>query len=90
MLHPIHADTANSILRAQYLDQLLSDLGVRTHRKGNILADLFVPSRPRDYSGVADEFRAVLQMRHLRTEGKLGTGNAGSANGNGHMNGHAK
>lgn len=81
---------------AQYLDQLLGDLGVRTHRKGNILADMFVPSRPRDYRGVADEFRAVLQMRHLRTEGKLGAGNDGSAaslvsaNGNGHAKDHAK
>ncbi|KAK7739636.1 hypothetical protein SLS53_005603 [Cytospora paraplurivora] len=62
-----------------YLDQLLGDLGVRTHRKGNILADMFVPSRPRDYRGVADEFRAVLQMRHLQTEGKMAAGNDGSA-----------
>ncbi|KAI3393102.1 hypothetical protein diail_4731 [Diaporthe ilicicola] len=62
-----------------YLDQLLGDLGVRTHRKGNILADIFVPSRPRDYRGVADEFRAVLQIRHLQTEGKMGANNNGSA-----------
>ncbi|ROV93455.1 hypothetical protein VPNG_09628 [Cytospora leucostoma] len=62
-----------------YLDQLLGDLGVRTHRKGNILADMFVPSRPRDYRGVADEFRAVLQMRHLQTEGKMVADNDGSS-----------
>ncbi|KAH8890706.1 cofactor FMO1 FAD enzyme [Thozetella sp. PMI_491] len=79
-----------------YLDQLLGDLGVRTHRKGSILADMFVPSRPRDYRGVADEFRAVLQMKHLRIEGKLSVDNAGSspspmpANGNGNAKSHGK
>jgi dimethylaniline monooxygenase (N-oxide forming) len=57
-----------------YLDQLLGDLGVRTHRKGNIFADMFCPSRPRDYLGVGDEYRAVMQMRQLHAEGKMNFG----------------
>lgn len=41
----------------QYLDLVLSDLGVSPYRKlPNILAEVFSPYRPADYQGVVDEF----------------------------------
>ncbi|CAD7929162.1 unnamed protein product [Amoebophrya sp. A120] len=35
-----------------YFDELLTDLGISTYRKGNIFKEMFEPYRPRDYGDV--------------------------------------
>lgn len=40
-----------------YLDLLLTDLGLRFHRKSGKLAEWFVPYGPQDYKGLVDEWR---------------------------------
>ncbi|KAL1966821.1 hypothetical protein VTN77DRAFT_3786 [Rasamsonia byssochlamydoides] len=42
-----------------YVDLLLRDLGLRTHRKGSLLAEMFHPYGPEDYRGIVDEWKAV-------------------------------
>ncbi|KAH7319612.1 cofactor FMO1 FAD enzyme, partial [Stachybotrys elegans] len=46
-----------------YIDTLLEDLGVRTHRMSNPLAEMFLPMRPRYYRGIIEEFRQVMEKR---------------------------
>ncbi|KAK8029897.1 hypothetical protein PG993_011188 [Apiospora rasikravindrae] len=49
-----------------YIDTLLRDLGVNPQRKKSYLASLFSPAYPREYRGIADEFRrAVAKERSL-------------------------
>ncbi|GFG11476.1 dimethylaniline monooxygenase [N-oxide-forming] 4 [Aspergillus udagawae] len=43
-----------------YIDVLLKDLGVNPRRKKSLFAHLFMPSYPRDYKGIIDEFRQTL------------------------------
>ena len=38
--------------QTHYHDALLRDMGVPHRRKGNPLAELFMPYRPRDYDGI--------------------------------------
>jgi hypothetical protein len=40
-----------------YLDLLLSELGLRTHRKNGRVAELFSPYGPEDYRGLVEEWR---------------------------------
>ncbi|KAI0476271.1 cofactor FMO1 FAD enzyme [Xylariaceae sp. FL0804] len=54
-----------------YIDTLLGDLGVRTTRRSNPVAEMFLPMRPRDYRGIVDEFRQALNERHFREAGML-------------------
>ena len=42
-----------------YVDMLLKDLNLKTHRKGSQLAELTSPYTPRDYAGLFDEWRAA-------------------------------
>jgi hypothetical protein len=47
----------------QYLDILLTDLGISPYRKlPNPLAEVFAAYRPGDYSGVVDEFLAAAPV----------------------------
>lgn len=46
-----------------YLDLLLSQLGLRSHRKKGKLAEVFEPYGPQDYPGLNDEWR----MRHAKS-----------------------
>ncbi|KAL4795198.1 hypothetical protein BDV19DRAFT_399040 [Aspergillus venezuelensis] len=41
-----------------YLDMLLTDLGLRTARKGPWWRNLFVPHQPTDYAGLVEEWKA--------------------------------
>jgi cation diffusion facilitator CzcD-associated flavoprotein CzcO len=47
----------------QYLDVLLGDLGLRTARKHNVIADALSPYWAEDYAGVADEYLAKRKER---------------------------
>jgi hypothetical protein len=40
-----------------YIDLLLTELGLRTHRKKGWLAELFSPYGPQDYQGLVEEWR---------------------------------
>jgi hypothetical protein len=46
-----------------YIDLLLKDLGLQTHRKGGRLAEIFEPYGPEDYRGIVDEWKAI----HVRS-----------------------
>lgn len=51
----------------QYLDILLTDLGVSPYRKlPNVIAEVFSPYGPADYRGVVDEFLAHSPNRRYR------------------------
>lgn len=41
-----------------YIDLLLRDLGLKTHRKSNAFAELFYPYLPEDYAGLVEEWKA--------------------------------
>lgn len=41
-----------------YLDRLLHDMGIKTQRKGNPLADFLTPYGPQCYDGIVDEYVA--------------------------------
>jgi dimethylaniline monooxygenase (N-oxide forming) len=49
-----------------YIDVLLKDMGIRTQRKSNALAELFMPKYPREYNGLVHEFRTALAAKHPR------------------------
>jgi len=44
------------------VDSLANDLGIKTNRKSNILAEMCSPYRPSDYRGLVDEYLAA-EMR---------------------------
>lgn len=46
-----------------YLDWLLGDLGLKVHRKSNLLAECFSPYGPEDYRGLVEEWRALEEDR---------------------------
>ncbi|KAL4885740.1 hypothetical protein BJY04DRAFT_179152 [Aspergillus karnatakaensis] len=54
---PRHADFVFEVL--PYLDMLLTDLGLRTARKGSWWRNLFVPHQPTDYAGLVEEWKAM-------------------------------
>jgi hypothetical protein len=63
-----------------YLDRLLNDLGVKTQRNGNAIADFFKPYGPGSYHGVVDEFMAVRSKKRRTAEpGKVDAMSAASA-----------
>ncbi|KAM3414773.1 hypothetical protein BST61_g9924 [Cercospora zeina] len=39
-----------------YIDLLLNDVGIKTHRKGSPTAELVEPYKPKDYRGLAEEY----------------------------------
>ncbi len=45
-----------------YMDMLLRDLGLESHRKGGWLAECFRPYGPADYKGLIDEWRAKVRL----------------------------
>jgi hypothetical protein len=51
-----------------YLDMLLQDLGLKNHRKGGILADIFSPYGPEDYKGLVEEWKATKRGVKVPTE----------------------
>jgi cation diffusion facilitator CzcD-associated flavoprotein CzcO len=46
-----------------YVDMLLNDLGLKTHRKPSLLKELTSPYTPVDYYGVVDEWKAKLSRK---------------------------
>jgi hypothetical protein len=44
---------------------LVNDLGIKTTRKGNIFAELFLPTAPRHYRGLIDEFRRAQSKKQV-------------------------
>ena len=48
-----------------YMDMLLRDLGLESHRKGGWLAECFRPYGPADYRGLVDEWRIKVRFRSL-------------------------
>ncbi|KAK4240608.1 hypothetical protein C8A03DRAFT_41919 [Achaetomium macrosporum] len=42
-----------------YVDTLLGDLGINTRRKSSVFAHVFLPTYPRDYRGLVEEFRRL-------------------------------
>ncbi len=42
-----------------YLDLLLLDLGLKRHRKGGLIKEIFEPYGPQDYRGLIDEWKAA-------------------------------
>lgn len=47
----------------QYIDTLLSDLGINTTRKSNVLANTFLPYYPKHYRGLTDEFQEAQSKK---------------------------
>lgn len=45
---------------------LLEDLGIKTARKSNPVAEFLWPKYPRDYKGLTDEFKLALAHRYPR------------------------
>ncbi|KAF2212814.1 hypothetical protein CERZMDRAFT_40830 [Cercospora zeae-maydis SCOH1-5] len=39
-----------------YIDLLLNDVGIKSHRKGSQMAELVEPYKPKDYRGLAEEY----------------------------------
>ncbi|EMD64005.1 hypothetical protein GGP41_006464 [Bipolaris sorokiniana] len=46
-----------------YIDMLLNDVGIETHRKRNQIAEIFEPYKPWDYKGLAKEY---LELRESK------------------------
>ena len=44
-----------------YMDMLLRDLGLESHRKGGMFAECFKPYGPADYRGLVDEWRIKVR-----------------------------
>jgi len=44
-----------------YMDMLLKDLGLQSHRKGGLFAECFRPYGPSDYRGLVDEWRIKVK-----------------------------
>lgn len=42
----------------QYVDILCKDLGINSRRKSNLIAEIFSPYKPEDFSGFVDEYFA--------------------------------
>ncbi|PQE33598.1 flavin-binding monooxygenase protein [Rutstroemia sp. NJR-2017a WRK4] len=51
-----------------YIDMLLKDLNLKTHRKSNIFWELFEPYRLRDYKGLVDEWKESI--KEVEAEGE--------------------
>lgn len=47
-----------------YFDLMLSELGLKSHRKGGFLKEIFSPYGPEDYRGIVDEWKA----KQLKTD----------------------
>lgn len=45
----------------KYIDTLARDLGIKTHRKSNLVSEWFSSYRPRDYKGLIDEYLRANQ-----------------------------
>ncbi|KAI9673614.1 MAG: hypothetical protein M1817_002251 [Caeruleum heppii] len=45
-----------------YLDMLLKDLGLQSHRKKGAMAEMFEPYGPSDYRGLVDEWRIKIKQ----------------------------
>ncbi|KAK3291025.1 uncharacterized protein B0H64DRAFT_451666 [Chaetomium fimeti] len=52
-----------------YIDTLLKDLGINTRRKQNVLANLFVPTYPRDFHNLLEEFKQAQEKTKLQQSG---------------------
>ncbi|TVY85300.1 FAD-dependent monooxygenase DEP4 [Lachnellula suecica] len=48
-----------------YIDTLVGDLGIDTRRKRNPFAALFLPTSPKDYRGLIDEFQRVQAKKQV-------------------------
>jgi hypothetical protein len=48
---------------------LLKDLGINTRRKQNVLAHLFLPTYPRDFHNLLEEFKKAQEKSKLQQSG---------------------
>ncbi|KAK7178340.1 putative monooxygenase [Paraphaeosphaeria sporulosa] len=64
-----------------YIDTLCRELGIKTNRKSNPVAEMFAPYKPSDYNGLIDEFLAAQakQGKTKRVTGTLGSKKSGAA-----------
>ncbi|KAI4263608.1 MAG: hypothetical protein L6R42_001252 [Xanthoria sp. 1 TBL-2021] len=46
-----------------YIDTLAKDLGIKTNRKSNPIAEMIASYRPRDYNGLFDEYLAASRRK---------------------------
>lgn len=53
-----------------YMDMLLQELGLQSHRKGSFFAECFRPYGPADYKGLVDEWR--VKVRAMLVDGMFG------------------
>lgn len=51
-----------------YFDMLLTDLGLKCHRKQGAVAEIFSPYGPADYKGLVGEWMAKKTGTKLRTD----------------------
>lgn len=51
-----HPDVIFEIM--PYFDLMLTELGLKSHRKGGFFAEIFSPYGPEDYRGIVDEWKA--------------------------------
>ncbi|TAQ89188.1 hypothetical protein B7494_g2487 [Chlorociboria aeruginascens] len=58
----LSADVASN---SQYVDVLCRDMGINSHRKGNMVSELFSPYQPEDFNGFVDEY---LDKRQRKSE----------------------
>lgn len=48
---------------------MLKDLGINTRRKQNVLAHLFLPTYPRDFHNLLEEFKQAQEKSKLQQSG---------------------
>ncbi|EMD88352.1 hypothetical protein COCC4DRAFT_149910 [Bipolaris maydis ATCC 48331] len=48
-----------------YIDMLLNDVGIETHRKRNQIAEIFEPYKPWDYKELAKEYLALREVKEI-------------------------
>ena len=49
-------------------DMLLNDVGIKTHRKRNQIAEIFEPYKPWDYKGLAREYMDLRDGKEVEDE----------------------
>lgn len=54
-----------------YVDLLLNDVGINTHRKRNQIAEIFEPYKPWDYKGLAQEYTDLHSEKKPEENGRV-------------------
>jgi len=71
--YPAFRDTANSVVfeGMGYVDALLREMGLTSHRGRGWWRDSVVPTLPRDLAGLVEEWRESCRKRRVSVEGDL-------------------